>query len=54
MLEHNAAGLRIIFTVVAMVLFAIAGFTWVAPFEPWRDKLIAMGLFFWVLSTFFS
>jgi hypothetical protein len=50
---HNAAPLHLIFVIVAMVLFAIAGFGWPAPVEPYRVKLIGMGLFFWVLSTFF-
>jgi hypothetical protein len=52
MTKHPAA-LELIFVVLALVLFAIAGFGWPAPVEPYRTKLIAMGLFFWVLSTFF-
>jgi hypothetical protein len=50
---HNAAPLRLIFVVLALVMFAIAGFGWPAPIEPWRGKLLGLGLFFWVLSTFF-
>lgn len=53
-MPHNEAPLHLIFIVVALVLFAIAGFGWLVPIDPWRDKLIALGLFFWVLSTFFG
>lgn len=52
-MEHNNAPMHLIFIVLAMVLFAIAGFGWPAPVEPYRMKLVAAGLFFWVLSTFF-
>ena len=51
--EHNAAPLKLIFVVLAMVLFAIGGFGWLAPVEPYRVKIVSAGLFFWVLSTFF-
>jgi hypothetical protein len=51
--EKNSAPLHLIFVVLACVLFAISGFGWLPPVEPWRTKLIAAGLFFWVLSTFF-
>lgn len=50
---HNAAPLRLILIVLAIVLFAIAGFGWPAPVEPYRLKFIGAGLFFWALSTFF-
>lgn len=53
MTERNAAPLHLIFVVLALVLFAIAGFGWPAPIEPWRLKIVACGLFFWTLSTFF-
>lgn len=36
--------------VFALVLFAIGGFGWFAPIEPCRVKLVAAGLFFYVLS----
>ncbi len=49
----NGAPLHLIFVVLAMVLFAIAGFGWPVPVDPWRTKFIAMGLFFLVLASFF-
>ncbi len=36
--------------VLALVLFAIGAFGWLAPVEPYRVKIISAGLFFWVLS----
>ena len=51
--ERNAAPLHLIFVVLAMVLFAIGGFGWITPVEPYRVKIVSAGLFFWVLSTFF-
>lgn len=39
----------LICTVFALVLFALAGFGWPAPVEPYRTKLIGAGLFFYVL-----
>ena len=54
MTQRNEAPLHLIFVVLALVLFAIAGFGWLAPVEPYRTKLIACGLFFWTLSTFFG
>jgi hypothetical protein len=51
--EKNMAPLHLILVVLAMVLFAIAGFGWPVPIEPYRTKLIGAGLFFWVLSSFF-
>jgi hypothetical protein len=53
MLEHNNAPIHLIFIVLALVMFAIAGFGWPAPVEPYRVKFIGIGLFFWVLSTLF-
>ena len=53
MSERNAAPLHLIFVVLALVMFAIAGFGWPAPVEPYRVKFIGIGLFFWLLSTFF-
>jgi hypothetical protein len=53
MTERNSAPLHLIFLILAMVLFLLAGFGWPAPVEPYRVKLIGAGLFFWVLSTFF-
>ena len=38
---------------LAMVLFAIGGFGWLAPVEPYRVKLVSAGLFFYVLASFF-
>lgn len=38
---------------VALVMFAIAGFGWPTPIEPYRTKFIGIGLFFWCLSTAF-
>lgn len=53
MFQHNEAPLHIILVVLALVLFAFAGFGWPAPIEPYRVKLIGAGLFFLTLSTFF-
>ena len=53
MSEHNAAPLRLIFVVLALVLFAIGAFGWLAPVEPYRIKIVSAGLFFYTLSTFF-
>ena len=50
---RNDAPLHLIFVVLALVLFALAGFGWPAPVEPYRVKIVAAGLFFWCLSTFF-
>ncbi len=44
------APLQLICLVFALVLFAIAGFGWLAPVEPYRTKIIGAGLFFWILS----
>ncbi len=41
---------QLICLVFALVLFAIAGFGWPAPVEPWRTRLIGAGLFFYILS----
>lgn len=53
MFQHNEAPLHIILVVVALILFAFAGFGWPAPVEPYRLKLIGAGLFFLTVSTFF-
>lgn len=53
MVDHNSAPLRIILVIIAGVLFGFAAFAWPAPVEPYRVKLIAAGLMFWVASTFF-
>jgi hypothetical protein len=50
-MEHNNGTLHLILVVLALVMFAIAGFGWPAPVEPYRVKIIGIGLFFWVLST---
>jgi hypothetical protein len=55
--EVNRAPLHLICVVLAVVLFGLAAFAgpWnSAGPEPWyRGKLIAAGLCFWALSTFF-
>jgi hypothetical protein len=51
--ERNSAPLHLILIVLATVLFFLAAFAWPAPVEPYRMKLVAAGLFFWCLSTFF-
>lgn len=53
MLQKNEGSLHLICVIVALVMFAIAGFGWPAPVEPYRVKIIGMGLFFLTLSTFF-
>jgi hypothetical protein len=53
MFARNQAPLHIILVVVALVLFAFAGFGWPANIEPHRVKLVGAGLFFLTLSTFF-
>jgi hypothetical protein len=53
MQTHNSAPLHLILVVLALVFFGIAAFAWPVPFEPWRTKLIAAGLFAWLLSSFF-
>lgn len=45
--------LRLIFEVLALVMFAIAAFGWPAPVEPYRLKFVAAGLFFWCLGAYF-
>ena len=50
---HNQAPLRLILMVFALVFFAIAGFGWPAPVEPYRLKFVGLGLFCVVLATFF-
>lgn len=45
---------KLICLVFALVLFAIAGFGWLAPVEPYRTKLIGAGLFFYTLSLLIS
>jgi hypothetical protein len=51
--EHNSAPLRLIFVILALVLFALAAFTWYPPVDPYRMKLGWAGMFFLTLSTFF-
>lgn len=53
MFQHNEATPRIICAVLALLLFGIAGFAWPVPVEPYRLKIVAIGLFFLTLSTFF-
>lgn len=50
---RTAAPLRLILMVFALVFFAIAGFGWPAPVDPYRLKFVALGLFCATLSTFF-
>lgn len=53
--ERNGSGapVHLILVVLALVMFCIAGFGWPAPVEPYRLKFIGMGLFFWLLASFF-
>lgn len=41
--------IAIILIVLALVLFGLAAFLWQPPAEPYRFRLVAAGLFFWVL-----
>ena len=50
-MERNSAPLHLFIIVLALVMFAIAGFGWPAPVEPYRVKFIGIGLFFWCLGT---
>jgi hypothetical protein len=50
---NGGAPIRLILVVLALVLFAIAGFGWPAPVDPYRAKFGWMGMFFLTLSTFF-
>lgn len=43
-----------ILTVFAFVLFAFAAFAWQPPIEPYRIRLVAAGLAFWVLAVLLS
>lgn len=43
-------GWKLVCIVLALVLFALAGFGWPAPVEPYRVKIIGAGLFFYVLA----
>jgi len=58
-MEPNRAPLHLIFVVLAVVFFGLAAFVgpWnVPPGTPdtwYRGRLIAAGLFFWAVSTFF-
>lgn len=54
MYQHNQAPVHLFLVVLACALFAIAAFGWPAPVDPWRTRLIAAGLLFWTLSTFFG
>ena len=53
MTSRNEAPLHLFLVVLAGALFFFAAFAWPAPVEPYRTKLVAAGLFFWVVSTFF-
>jgi hypothetical protein len=51
-MREQSFGLHTFFFVLALVLFLIAGVTWFVPEPwPWRERVIALGLFFWALST---
>lgn len=49
---ENHAPLQMICVILALVLFFLGSIPMVwAPYEPYHNRLIAAGLFFWVLST---
>jgi hypothetical protein len=51
--QTERAPLHLILQVLALVMFGIAAFFWIAPEPwPWREKFIAAGLFFLTLSLF--
>ena len=54
MLQHNSVTIHVACCIIACILFAFAGFYWPEPLTPHRGKLVALGLFFWCLSTFFN
>lgn len=43
-----------ILLVFAFVLFCLAAFPYPEPYEPYRTKLIAAGLTFWVGASLFG
>lgn len=43
-----------ILLVFAFVLFVLAAFPYPEPYEPYRFKLVAMGLAFWVGASLFA
>jgi hypothetical protein len=53
-MEHNAAPLHLFIFVLGLVLLLLAAFPYPiapSPYDSWRGRLLAAGLFFWMLST---
>lgn len=46
--------LTTILIVFAFACFAFASFLWQPPVEPYRVRLVALGLAFWVASVLFG
>lgn len=44
--------MKLIFLTFALVLFLLAAVPWAPPYEPWRLRLVAMGLAFWVATLY--
>ncbi len=55
MFRDNAGAppIRLILLVFALVFFAIAGFGWPQPIEPFRLKFVGLGLFCLTSAMFF-
>lgn len=44
--------MHLVLLTLALVLFVIAGLPYPSPYEPWRYKLVALGLAAWVASSY--
>lgn len=50
---HSGSTLHLLCVVFFVVCEALAAFLWPPPVEPYRVRLIALGLFFFALSLLF-
>lgn len=44
--------MKLILLTFAIVLFVLAGVPWQPSYEPWRLRLVALGLAAWVASMY--